>query len=691
MAVDALPHRLRGPWLWLLLAMAATAALQAAVAARSPIIAKDGIRFIRIARALERHPRAVMQQEDQHPGYPALISLAYRSLPRGVGGDARQRWELAARLPAMLAGVACVGLVWLLARRMFDARIAMVAALLIVPLPLFRRNASDTLSDTPHLACYLAAAWLACEGFAASGSQRRRVLALAGSGLASGLAFWIRPEGLSVALVATLVACGWWLGVRLAARRASAEAREVAEAGPPAPRLAWALLVCGTATLVVVPYVVLAGKLTSKKNPLARPASHLTAAAMPPVGPSRDVIQGEGGDIPPATSGDALPGTARSTVQGRAGGMGRLAPGKASLQALAGGMLPPAHLAIDLTVQTVSEGAPGDASLHPFRSASGGARDHLPTPAAKGVRAEAATARGCTALRQIGILAEPAAGERHADELERPAGFWSTLAVGLYQFGREGCEGLMYFLLVPLAAGHFAPGRPRPQRAAFWFLVVLAAWHFALLIALYFWAGYISHRHMMPLIAIGLPCTAAGTIWLAEWLARWGERLLGWVPASESGRWLLPSLVCIMLISMLPKCLEPGYLTHRSVVAAARWIHRHAQPGEAVLATSSYVRYYSGLPGLLLGVEARDLQGALGAAPKPQGWDYLVLEVDRRHFDETAQRLQRAGYQQVLCLPAHTRYPWLEVVLLRGGGSLPTLRPPAAQPASGGSSSGVRR
>jgi hypothetical protein len=177
------------------------------------------------------------------------------------------------------------------------------------------------------------------------------------------------------------------------------------------------------------------------------------------------------------------------------------------------------------------------------------------------------------------------------------------------------------------------------------------------------------------LIAIGLPCTAAGTIWLAEWLARWGERLLGWVPASESGRWLLPSLVCIMLISMLPKCLEPGYLTHRSVVAAARWIHRHAQPGEAVLATSSYVRYYSGL----------------GAAPKPQGWDYLVLEVDRRHFDETAQRLQRAGYQQVLCLPAHTRYPWLEVVLLRGGGSLPALRPPAAQPAAGGSSSGVRR
>lgn len=644
MVSDVSPTCSCWPRWWLFFALIAAAALELAVAARSPIIAKDGIRFIRIARALRHEPRAVIQREDQHPGYPALIGLAHSLIPRGIGMQTQQAWEMAARLPPMLAGVACVALVWLLARTMFDTRIATVAALLMVPLPLFRRNASDTLSDTPHLALYLAAAWLACEGFAGGGSAWRRAACLAASGLASGLAFWIRPEGLSVALVAAIVAGGWWTAECVAARwRAGSCGKQTPASRPAAQRLAWTLLVSGTAALIVLPYVLLAGKLTSKKNPLGRPVTEGQPATGSPLALEQTILHARW----------SLPA-----------GVGHPEPAAA-----AGVQAPPSITGF----HGAQIGRPNLQRAQPVPQASRDAQSppELAGPVPPRVQPVGTTVSRREALGGIGILTEPAAGERHADELERPHGFWRTLAFGLYQFGREGCEGTMYFLLVPLAAGHFAPGRPRPRPAAFWFLVVLAAWHFTLLISLYFMAGYISHRHIMPLLAIGMPCTAAGTVWLAERLAAWGQKLFGSPRTDTHARWLLPALVSIMLAAMLPKCLAPGYLTHRSVVAAARWIGRHARPGAAVLATSSYVGYYSGLPSLLLGVEAPDLESALHASPRPEGWDYVVLEVDRRHFDEAAERLRLAGYRYVFNLPTHTRYPWLEVVVMQGGGSPP--------------------
>ncbi|HEX5444424.1 MAG TPA: hypothetical protein VFW87_11365, partial [Pirellulales bacterium] len=51
----------------LLAALVVTAAFEAAILARSPIIAKDGIGFIRIAHELADDPTATLRLEDQHP------------------------------------------------------------------------------------------------------------------------------------------------------------------------------------------------------------------------------------------------------------------------------------------------------------------------------------------------------------------------------------------------------------------------------------------------------------------------------------------------------------------------------------------------------------------------------------------------------------------------------------------------
>ncbi|HEX7446490.1 MAG TPA: glycosyltransferase family 39 protein, partial [Pirellulales bacterium] len=315
----------------LLAALALAAALEAAIIARSPIIAKDGIGFIRIAHELADNPVATLRLEDQHPGYPAMVLAASRLVQRVTGKSDFDAAILGAHLAAALCGVMSVLLLWLFVRRLYEARVANVTGLLAAAWPLLRRNAADGLSDTPHLMFYLAAAWLAAEGIA-----RRRVALLAAAGLASGLAYWVRPEGLvpgtaaGVVLIANLVGrLGWrsslcrerplWRSANfeLTSHRPPRNAtegvpyREWRDSSPPfisalnAPseRRLWSLAglgaLAGAMLLVASPYVLLAGKVTSKKMPFrAAPSAHAVAIAS--VEPTAGVL-GEprpGGTLP---------------------------------------------------------------------------------------------------------------------------------------------------------------------------------------------------------------------------------------------------------------------------------------------------------------------------------------------------------------------------------------------------------
>lgn len=223
--------------------MALAATIQVAVAVRSPAIAKDGITFIRIARQLPHRPLETMRAQDQHPGYPAMV-LAARSLVRKAGaGEGVGGWVLAARLVAGVFGLLGVLAVWLLCRGAFNERVAGVAAVLFAVMPMFRSNASNALSDTPHLALYLLAAWCAGEGF-----RRGKIVWFPLAGAASGLAYWIRPEGLSVAVVAA--------GLLAFQMLRGAPWRRVL--------LSLGCLVLASGA-VVAPYAAIKGGLTSKK------------------------------------------------------------------------------------------------------------------------------------------------------------------------------------------------------------------------------------------------------------------------------------------------------------------------------------------------------------------------------------------------------------------------------------------
>lgn len=257
----------------LALAILTAALLQAIHIARAPTISADGITFIAIARELPDGIAETFRRHDQHPGYPALLLAATRVVQTlGYRADP-QSWTVGGIAVSYLCGLATVGVVWLLVRELFDARLANIAAFVFAVLPIPCWSAGDAHSDTPHLLAYLTAAWMA-----ASGVVSGRLLPLAGAGAASAIAYWIRPEGLEVFLVA--LACVVWQAFRMhwTWRRMS---------------MACATLV-GTTLVIAAPYPILAGKLTSKQLPFAKSqptntfldleaASQQTAAPAAPV------------------------------------------------------------------------------------------------------------------------------------------------------------------------------------------------------------------------------------------------------------------------------------------------------------------------------------------------------------------------------------------------------------------------
>ncbi|TWU13403.1 hypothetical protein CA54_22380 [Symmachiella macrocystis] len=260
MTANAISSNSRRRFLWLSVALSVAALIQIFDAWRSPVIARDGMRFIAIAQELHR-PREAFAYFTQHPGYPACICIVHRALGHLSDGATVGSWVWAARLVSGVFGLGCIVAVWLLTRGLVGDLAANLAALIFAVLPIARLNAADALSDSGHLCFYLLGAWFLCDAVNGRGTWRYFA-----AGCCSGLAYWIRPEGWSVALVG-----GLFLGFELC--RSTLLSR----------RQAWrGLVLLMTATAIVSgPYVLLSGKITDKvrrKENLVKFSRHLKQA-----------------------------------------------------------------------------------------------------------------------------------------------------------------------------------------------------------------------------------------------------------------------------------------------------------------------------------------------------------------------------------------------------------------------------
>ena len=114
----------------------------------SPVISQDGALYVSAARNWNNDPAAAIARYKIHMGYPAAMSAVHRMLPSAWVGDGIAGWELSGQIISLATNLAAIAGVWVFAMMSFDARIALVTALLF---GLGRRWAvlgADVLTDS---------------------------------------------------------------------------------------------------------------------------------------------------------------------------------------------------------------------------------------------------------------------------------------------------------------------------------------------------------------------------------------------------------------------------------------------------------------------------------------------------------------------------------------------------------------
>jgi 4-amino-4-deoxy-L-arabinose transferase-like glycosyltransferase len=193
----------------------AAAGLRVVVWQRSVAMFSDGPRFLGMAHAFDSGRWTLALNDAYHPLYPLLVALLHRILPFG---DSAGGWEGAAAAVSVASGVAVVGLGFAFLRDAFGAGAAWVGAFLLAVQTRSVDFTSDVQSDGLYLALFVAGTWLGWRAW-----RRGSPAWAAGAGLAVGLAYTTRPEGLGLGLALGLL--GLLQAVVTAPTRAARAAR----------------------------------------------------------------------------------------------------------------------------------------------------------------------------------------------------------------------------------------------------------------------------------------------------------------------------------------------------------------------------------------------------------------------------------------------------------------------------------
>jgi hypothetical protein len=205
-------HFFRSYLLQVLVLFLITLGLRTLVISRSTTAARDSIGFIRYALNLETPPgdhsiSAVIRSEPHPPAYPFLVMLVSKVVRElhqdGVSPDSLIH---SSQLASLLCVLILIFPLLALARRLFDAVFAFIASLIFLILPVAVEITSDGLSESLFMLTATTALW-----FAVNALQSGRWLMLVPSGMAAGLAYLTRPEGLVLNLAVVLTISLTWL------------------------------------------------------------------------------------------------------------------------------------------------------------------------------------------------------------------------------------------------------------------------------------------------------------------------------------------------------------------------------------------------------------------------------------------------------------------------------------------------
>jgi Dolichyl-phosphate-mannose-protein mannosyltransferase len=242
----ALPGATRGDLFWLVLLLALAGGMRLWQVNNTEVTSRDSVMYIRFAWRLETEPwQQVVRTGVHHPGYGLLVYAFGGPMRAAFPDDLPFAMQLAAQLAAALCGVLLVVPMYYLGKELFDRRVGFWGALLFQCIPSSGRLMADGLSEPLFLLLASTALLFAVR---ALGTSRIRWFVLCG--LATGLAYLTRQEGLLVVLVTLFVLAGLQFSPRWRQPRGRLIARG-------------ACLVLGCAVFAV-PFMILIGGISLK-------------------------------------------------------------------------------------------------------------------------------------------------------------------------------------------------------------------------------------------------------------------------------------------------------------------------------------------------------------------------------------------------------------------------------------------
>ncbi len=185
------------------------------------------------------------------------------------------------------------------------------------------------------------------------------------------------------------------------------------------------------------------------------------------------------------------------------------------------------------------------------------------------------------------------------------------------------CHAFRFVFIPFYLIGQWEMIRRETPKRLIAFLWILASLHMVILLWVYFVSGYISSRHVLPLLGLAMPFTALGILYVEEKLM---------VPWPVKAPRIAFATVALCSLVVLPYAVRSYNREFVPVIEATRWIERQAPAGAGVVCNSPYVGYYGALPTTVLGPKAVSLDAALRQGDPHAHFDYVVLHVNAHGY-----------------------------------------------------------
>jgi len=177
------------------------------------------------------------------------------------------------------------------------------------------------------------------------------------------------------------------------------------------------------------------------------------------------------------------------------------------------------------------------------------------------------------------------------------------------------CETLMWFFVPALVLGLYDwYGKRKRFEPGHFLVAVLVGLNVALMVWLYCNYGYMSRRHVLPMVIFAMFFIPAGL----ESIARWLSVNISKCGADKSQQWLVILLVVGICIC-IPKLVKPIRSDKKNYLQMSRWLAENTAEDAVVAVFDKRISFYAGRKGVKY--EAENV---------PKEADYLVKIISRQ-------------------------------------------------------------